>query len=260
MLKNKEDQTLAEKQRKMTFLDSELQLLSDEVQRYSSNETWQRETIFGNLICHDHWKGMIRPSMWRRANKFVAISYRLEKWEISLRCNRWTCVCPCCPDPAWQIRHSLLVLKIKILTRILTHSLSHTHKYMWAVSHVHTRAGTADCLQGQTGGSAASLTPLVHVSIFRPLPSLFLPLSERVTFLPSSSLHFLPSISMCQCSRSLPPISLFSSPPFLFPSSSPGRSTPDLLPWPFAPTLPSNTSCQSSLPMAVREKPVAVQI
>lgn len=117
----------------------------------------------------------------------------------------------------------------------LTQTLSQTH----VCTRTYSRAETADRLQGQTGGSAASLTPLILFSTPHPIP-VSLSLSERVTFLPSSfppSLLFLSSISMCQWSRSLPPISLSFSPPFLFPSSSPGGSTSDLLPWPFAPTL-----------------------
>jgi len=116
-----------------------------------------------------------------------------------------------------------------------------------------SRAGTAGCLQGQTGGSAASLAPL-HLS---PLPSL----SPSVWACHLSAL-ILPSLSLLHLNVSVVqvPSSHITFPPF------PSLPLPLILSWrvnswplgltlcSYPPALPSNTSCQSGLSTAVRRE------
>lgn len=118
--------------------------------------------------------------------------------------DRLVCVYSFCPDR--QKKKQVLLWKIK------TFSCTHTIRHVRA--HIHTSWDH----RLSAGGSAASPSPFILFSIslhpflhLSPI-SLSLLLSERVTFLPSPSppsLHFYASISMCQCSESLPPISLF---------------------------------------------------
>lgn len=126
-----------------------------------------------------------------------------------------------------------VVQQMDLFVVLVASALSGKAQLTQTLEHVcpltHRPAEAEDRLQGQSCGSAASLTLLIIFSNL-PIPVSLSP-SVRVTFLPSSfppSLLFLSSMSTCHWSRSLLPISLSFSPPSHFPSSSPGGSTSDL--------------------------------